>query len=212
MEIGYAAIFYTIGSLPIAWVLGMWVARSDIRNLGSGNAGVMNVALHVSRWAGVVALAAEAAKGALVIYLARRWQLSATMTGVAIVAAVLGTCWSVWIRGAGGRGTTLGVSALLVLSWPIVAICLAIWVAARVLTRNSFLATRIWILSLPVSIGLVMNSTPYITMGAALCLLYLSAHKTGTDDHALLKQNWPSLWAFITAAPRRGYRIPKCRS
>jgi glycerol-3-phosphate acyltransferase PlsY len=124
---------------------------------------------------------------------------------------VLGTRWSVWIRGAGGRGNTLGVAALLVLAWSAVAISLAVWVATRLLTRNSFLATRIWILTLPVALGLVMNSTPFIVMGAALGLLYLSGHKTGTDDHTLLKENWPNLWAFITA-PRRVRRSPKCKS
>jgi len=170
----------------------------------------MNVALQVSRWAGLLALAAEAAKGALVVLLVRRWQLSDGMIGVAIVAAVLGTRWSIWISGAGGRGNTLGIAALLVLAWPTAAICLAIWSAARLLTRSSFLATRIWILTLPLSIGLVMKSTPYILMGMALSLLYLSDHKTGTDDHALLKGNWPSLWAFITAPPR-GKRTSKCR-
>jgi hypothetical protein len=47
-------------------------------------------------------------------------------------------------------------------------------------------------------------------MGVALSLLYLSGHKSKTDDHTLLKESWPNLLDFITA-PRRGKRSSKSR-
>ena len=202
MELGCLAIFYLLGSIPVAWLMGNLAGQRDIRRLGSGNAGVMNVALNVSRWAGLVVLLAEIAKGVLTVVLAEKWQLSDTMTGLAVLAAVAGTRWSIWIEGRGGRGNTLGVAALLVLAWPAVAIGAAVWIAARLLTRSSFWATRCWLLSLPVSLGLATMSWSYAAMGAALGLFYLSEHKTGTDDHTILKATWPSLWAFITAPPR----------
>ena len=202
MQLVYLAFFYLLGSIPVAWLMGKLAGRGDIRRWGSGNAGVMNVALNVSRWAGLIVFLAEIAKGALTVLLAQKWQLSDTMTGLAVLASVTGTRWSVWIQGSGGRGNTLGVAALLVLAWPAVAIGLAVWIVARILTRSSFWATRCWLLSLPVILGLVTTSWSYAAMGAALGLFYLSEHKTGTDDHTILKETWPSLWAFITA-PRR---------
>lgn len=202
MQLGYLALFYLIGSIPVAWLMGKLAGRGDIRRWGSGNAGVMNVALNVARWAGIIVLLAEAAKGALTVYLAQRWGLSEWMVSLAVIAAVAGTRWSIWIRGSGGRGNTLGVAALLVLAWPAVVIGVAVWIAARILTRSSFWATRCWLLSLPVSLGLVTRSWPYVVMGAVLGLLYLSMHKTETDDHTILKQTWPSLWAFLITPPR----------
>jgi glycerol-3-phosphate acyltransferase PlsY len=202
MEIGYLAVFYMIGSIPVAWLIGVLTGKGDIRNQGSGNAGVMNVAISVSRWAAIIVFLTEIAKGALTVYLARSWQLSEVMTGLAILAAVAGTRWSIWIYGSGGRGNTLGVAALLVLAWQVVAISAAIWVIARVLTRSSFRATRFWLFLLPVTIWLVTQSWPYALMGAFLALIYLSGHKVKTDDHDILKKTWPSLWAFLTA-PRR---------
>jgi glycerol-3-phosphate acyltransferase PlsY len=203
MEIGCLVIFYLLGSIPVAWLIGKLAGRGDIRSRGSGNAGVMNVALNVSRWAGLVVFLAEIAKGMLTVVLAQKWELSDTLTGLAVLAAVAGTRWSIWIDGRGGRGNTLGVAALLVLAWPAVAMGLAVWVAARILTRSSFWATRCWLLSLPVSLGLATMSWSYVVMGAALGLFYLSEHKTGTDDHTILKESWPSLWAIITAPPRK---------
>jgi len=206
MQLVYLGFFYLLGSIPVAWLMGKLAGRGDIRRLGSGNAGVMNVALNVSRWAGVMVLLAEAAKGALTILLAQRWHLSEVMISLAVVAAVAGTHWSIWIRGSGGRGNTLGVAALLVLAWQVVVISVAVWIVARILTRSSFWATRCWLLALPLTLGLVTKSWAYVVMGALLALLYLSMHKTETDDHTILKQTWPNLWAFITAPRRR--KIP----
>jgi acyl phosphate:glycerol-3-phosphate acyltransferase len=203
MQIGYLAFFYLVGSIPVAWLMGELAGRGDIRRLGSGNAGVMNVALNVSRWAGLIVFLAEIAKGMLTVVLAEKWQLSQAMTGLAVLAALAGTRWSIWIRGSGGRGNTLGVAALLVLCWPAVVICLVVWIAARLLTHSSFWATRCWLLSLPVALGLATLSWSYSLLGAALGIFYLSEHKTESDDHTLLKERWPSLWAFLTAPKRR---------
>ena len=203
MELGYLAIFYLIGSIPVAWLVAKLAGDEDIRDQGSGNAGVMNVAIHVARWAGIIVLLAEAAKGALTVLLAQRWGLSDWMVGLAVVAAVAGTRWSIWLYGEGGRGNTLGVAALLALAWPVVIISLGLWIIVRLLTHSSFWATRAWLLSLPLTLGVVTQSWAYVLMGVLLALLYLSMHKTETDDHAILKKTWPSLWAFITAPPRR---------
>ena len=161
MDFGYLAVFYPIGSIPVAWLIGKLVGGEDIRELGSGNAGVMNVALNVSRWAGMMVFLAEAAKGFLVIYLARRMEAERGDDRPGYGHAVVGTRWSIWIRRAGGRGNTLGVAAMLVLSWPSVVISGAIWLATRLLTRSSFWATRGWILSLPAVLGLATMSWWY---------------------------------------------------
>jgi len=203
MEGGYLAVFYLIGSIPVAWLVAKWVDDEDIREQGSGNAGVMNVAIHVSRLAGLFVFLAEIVKGVLTVLLAQRWQLSDWMVGMAVVAAVAGTRWSIWIYGGGGRGNTLGVAALLVVAWQAVAISLGIWIITRILTRSSFWATRCWLLALPLTLGLVTMSWAYAVMGALLALIYLSMHKTDTDDHAMIKQTYPSLWVFLTTPPRK---------
>ena len=202
MELILLVAGYLVGSIPVAWIVTKLVAGKDLRSLGSGNVGVMNVALSVARWAGLLALAGEAAKGALAVLLARRWGVSDLYLGLAVVSAVAGTRWSIWMRGAGGRGNTAGTAALLLIAWQSVVLSLAIWILVRFLARSSFLATRIWILSLPVTLGLVTASWTSVVWGSALSLIYLSAHSKQTDDHTLIKASWPTLWDFLTA-PRR---------
>jgi glycerol-3-phosphate acyltransferase PlsY len=146
---------------------------------------------------------AEIAKGVFTVLLAQRWELGDWMTSLAIVTAVAGTRWSIWLDGKGGRGNTVGVAAMLVLAWQAVVISLGIWVIARLVTRSSFWATRCWLLALPLTMGLVAQSWAYVFMGALLALIYLSMHKAETDDHAIIKKSYPSLWAFLTISPRK---------
>jgi glycerol-3-phosphate acyltransferase PlsY len=203
MGVGLLALCYLIGSIPIAWIVVKLVTGKDIRTIGSGNVGVMNTALNVTRWAALLVLAGEAAKGALAVLLAHQAGVSELYLGLAVVAAVAGTRWSIWVSGAGGRGNTTGVSALLLLAWQSVALSLVIWIAVRILTHRSFWATRVWILSLPVALLLATQSWVLAGCGMLLSLIYLSAHDTGTDDHTRIRENWPSLWAFLREPPRR---------
>jgi glycerol-3-phosphate acyltransferase PlsY len=203
MEIALIALCYLVGSIPVAWIVVKLVTGTDIRTLGSGNVGVMNTALSVTRWAALLVFVGEATKGALAVFLARRLGVSDITLGLAVVAAVAGTRWSVWMGGAGGRGNTTGVAALLLLAWGAVALSLVVWISARLLARSSFWATRLWILSLPVTLFLVTRSLAFAGWGAALSLIYLSTHDSVTDDHTMIKDNWPNLWAFLSGPPRR---------
>ena len=194
---------YLIGSIPVAWLVTRLVTGRDLREQGSGNVGVMNTALSVARWAGLLVFAAEAAKGALSVALARYLDGSEIAVALTVLAAVAGTRWSIWLRGAGGRGNTAGVTAILLLSWPTVIAGLALWCLARLLSRSSFVATRSLLLLWPIFFGLFTRSWVFGVFGAALSLMYLSTHRPGTDDHQLIKERWPNLWAFLSAPRRR---------
>jgi glycerol-3-phosphate acyltransferase PlsY len=195
---------YLIGSLPVAWVVTKLVKGEDLRQLGSGNVGVMNVGLSVSRWAGILVFLAEAMKGVFAVYLARELsgdQFSISLTALATVA---GTRWPIWLRFKGGRGNTAGFAAVLMLSWHTVLIGAGIWILARVITKASFYATRLTLLIWPVTLGLLTESIWFGIFGALLSLMYLTTHDTETDDHMIIKERWPSFWAFLTG-PKRHY-------
>jgi glycerol-3-phosphate acyltransferase PlsY len=194
---------YLIGSIPVAWIMARVVTGQDLRQLGSGNVGVMNTALSVARWAGLLVFFTEAAKGAAAVFLARYLDGSEVAIALTVLATVAGTRWSVWLRGAGGRGNTAGVTAILLLSWPTVVGGLAIWCLARVITGRSFVATRIGLLTWPFLFGLLTQSWWNVLFGAALSLMYLSTQQPETDDHLRIKERWPSLWGFLSSPRRR---------
>ncbi len=193
---------YLLGSIPVAWIVTKFVTGQDLRQIGSGNVGVMNTALSVHRWAGFLVLAAEITKGALAVVLARAVDGSEPAIGLTVLAAIAGTRWPVWLQFKGGRGNTTAVAALALVSWFTLAVMLAIYLAARFLSRSNFIAMRFSLLLLPFIFGLATQSWWWVLFGACFSLMFLTTHRPESDDHLLLKARWPTLWAFLTA-PRR---------
>jgi glycerol-3-phosphate acyltransferase PlsY len=193
---------YLIGSIPFAWIITRLVTGQDLRQLGSGNVGVMNTALSTARWAGLCVFLLEGAKGALAVILSRVNGADDITLILTVLAVVIGTRWSIWMGGCGGRGNTAGMTALILISWQTCLALVVVWVIVRVISNQSFIATRISLMFLPLLMGAILMSWPYGLFGLALGLVYLSTQSVKTDDHIILKGRWSSLWAFIVS-PRR---------
>jgi acyl phosphate:glycerol-3-phosphate acyltransferase len=201
-QLAILVVYYLVGSVPVAWIVGKIAGVGDIREWGSGNAGVMNVALNASRLAGLVVFLAEIGKAIITVVSARRLNLEEWMLALAVLAAVLGTRHSIWIGGKGGRGNTLIVSSITLISWQSTLIGLLLWLVGRRVTGSSYRATRLWLLALPFTLGIVTRSWPYALMGGVLAATFLSTHQPATDDHTLIKESYPNLLRFLIA-PRR---------
>jgi glycerol-3-phosphate acyltransferase PlsY len=193
---------YLGGSSPVAWILTKIVAGRDLRELGSGNVGVLNTALSVHRWAAALVFCAELFKGAFAVLAPRYLGADEFVIGCTVIATIAGTRWPVWLKFQGGRGNTAGIAALAVYSPPTLIVMLAINLLARWLTHSNFLAMRVALFTLPFVFGLVTQSWFSVLFGAIFSLLFLSTHRPETDDHLLLKKKFPTLWAFLTAARR----------
>jgi glycerol-3-phosphate acyltransferase PlsY len=194
---------YLIGSIPIAWLVTRLHHGADLRALGSGNVGVLNTALSVHRWSGLLVFISEIAKGLFAVRLAQAMDGSEPAIGFTILAAIAGTRWPIWLRGQGGRGNTAAVAALALISPLALAILLVIVLAARFVSHSNFVAARLTLLALPFVLGIVMTSWWMLLTGACFSLMFLSTHRPESDDHLLLKARWPSLWAFLTAPERK---------
>jgi acyl phosphate:glycerol-3-phosphate acyltransferase len=194
---------YLVGSIPVAWLLTKVVTGQDLRELGSGNVGVLNTALSVHRWTAALVFLLEALKGGLAVIVPRALGANEFEIGCTVIAAFVGTRWTLWLRGRGGRGNTLGAAALAVYSPIALALVVVIYLAARFLTHSNFLAMRVMLLVLPVIFGLVTQSWYSVLFGGTFALLFLTTHRPETDDHLLLKARFPTLWAFLTAPKRK---------
>jgi glycerol-3-phosphate acyltransferase PlsY len=194
---------YLIGSIPQAWLIAKIVTGKDLRQMGSGNLGVSNTALSVARWAGLLVFLLEAAKGIGAVLLMQEAGGSDLMVAIGLLAAVVGTRWCIWLGGAGGRGNTVGSAGLLIISWKILLLIGIVWIIFRVGFRDSFMATRISLLLWPLIFAVVSMELWYAFFGAAMALIYLDAQRPETDDHTIVKERWPSFWAFLTSSRRK---------
>ena len=62
---------YVVGSIPLAYLLGRWIEKVDIRQVGTHNMGTMNTFYEVGFWAGMIVLAVDIGKGAVAVAIAR---------------------------------------------------------------------------------------------------------------------------------------------
>jgi acyl phosphate:glycerol-3-phosphate acyltransferase len=201
---GLAAGGYLLGSVPVAWLITLAHTQRDLRMLGSGNVGVMNTAISVHRWAGLLVFVGEIAKGVTAVAFAAFIVGSDVAVGVSAMAAFIGTRWPVWLRFRGGRGNTTAVASLLLIAPLAVVLLTGLWLIVRWLGTSSFVATRVILAASPPVIGIMTLSWWWALVGAAYALLFLTTHDRSTDDHLLLRRHHPSVLAFLTAPRRRG--------
>jgi glycerol-3-phosphate acyltransferase PlsY len=113
-------VSFALGSIPFA-VISMAGSGIDIRKVGSGNPGFNNV-LRVSKGRAVIALTGDLGKGYLAVWLATRawpiavpWPNAIGWAWICGFAAVLGHCFSPWLRFNGGKGIATSAGVMLVL-------------------------------------------------------------------------------------------------
>ncbi|MGH9326180.1 MAG: glycerol-3-phosphate acyltransferase [Terriglobia bacterium] len=123
-------ICFLIGSIPFA-VIAMAGSGIDIRKIGSGNPGFNNV-LRVSKVRAVIALAGDMGKGVVAVLLVHRAGDAVWQAWAFGFAAILGHCYSPWLKFKGGKGIATSAGVMLVLYWLFAVIALAYFVVARI--------------------------------------------------------------------------------
>ena len=111
-------IGFLLGSIPTAYLLLKFRKGIDIRNEGSGNVGTLNsFEVTNSKKIGLTVLIVDVLKGiisvALVKYLYGDQFL---LPIISLLFAVLGHCYSFWIKFKGGRGLATAAGGIIVLS------------------------------------------------------------------------------------------------
>ncbi|GAC1624868.1 MAG: glycerol-3-phosphate 1-O-acyltransferase PlsY [Candidatus Acidiferrum sp.] len=174
---------YLLGSIPFGLLLARLFGGTDIRSEGSGNIGASNVTRVVGPLPGILTLILDAAKGVLAVWLAARFtQQSATWMVVAALAALIGHCFSVWLKFNGGKGVATALGVFLVLC-PFAALsALALFTIVVIYSRYSSLGSLSAAAAMPLLIHFLW-APPYapplvITYGtlAASSLVILKHH------------------------------------
>ncbi len=170
---------YLFGSIPTAYLATRVAAGKDVRRLGGGNVGGLNVYREVGLLPAVVVGIVDVAKGAAAVAIAY-WLLDVSQPFVlaAAVASVVGHNWMVWLKFGGGKGMGAAIGSLFVLfplyGYPIgLAFFFGVILIPFVITRNVALSMGIGLLSLPFISWLGMHSAPFIIFSVVLGLVIL---------------------------------------
>ena len=127
---------FLIGAIPFAKVA-MLGTGIDITKTGSKNPGFNNV-LRVTHnwWRAGVALIGDISKGYVALMLLSRGEVSVMALWFIGIAAVVGHCWSPFLKFNGGKGVATTVGALLFLEPRITLVCLPLYLILRFFGRK----------------------------------------------------------------------------
>lgn len=144
------AVAYLLGSIPTSYiVVYLWTGR-DIRTIGNGNPGMMNVWDNVGLRPAVLVGLGDIGKGMAAVGVAYWMGFGDTMAVMGAVMAVFGHDFSVFLRFHGGNGTAAAVGGLFALvpaaSLPAAGLAVVLYT----IVRSKRLAGLIGLLTIPV--------------------------------------------------------------
>lgn len=168
---------YLLGSIPSAYLATRWATGGDIRRLGGGNVGGLNVFREIGVGPALAAGIVDIGKGAAAVAIAY-WLLAVPQPYVLLagLAAVVGHNWMVWLKFSGGKGMGSTIGALAVL-FPLygysllLAIFAAVIIVPLAITRNVALSLGLGLLALPFIVWFGTGSGYAIIVSIALVLL-----------------------------------------
>ncbi len=165
---------FLVGSIPFGYLIGRFLYRTDLRKSGSGNIGAMNALRTLGKGGALAVLLLDAAKGALPVLVTHAHSLAA----IAAAFAVLGHCFSPWLRWKGGKGVATSFGAIFALCWPAgIAVVIGWVIGALVLTRYSSVGSMLANIVAPFALFYFTRSWPETLYGAFVAGFILWTHR-----------------------------------
>ena len=130
------AIAYLLGSIPTSYIVVYLLTGRDIRSIGNGNPGTMNVWDNVGLAPALLVAIGDIGKGMAAVSAAYLLRLGDTEAVLAALLAVAGHDYSIFLRFDGGNGTAAAIGGLFALV-PTATIPAAVIAVALYLTIGS---------------------------------------------------------------------------
>jgi glycerol-3-phosphate acyltransferase PlsY len=172
-----AIVAFLIGSIPFGLVIGTLFYRTDIRQSGSGNIGAMNALRTLGKGGAIAVLLLDAAKGLIPALLVMRFAADTHLAALVAAAAVLGHCFSPWLRLRGGKGVATSFGAIFALCWPAGLVCIGGWIVGALLTKFSSVGSMAAHVVAPFALWYFTRNPWFAGYGAFAALLIVYTHR-----------------------------------
>lgn len=190
--VGLSVSAFLIGSIPFGYIIGRVFYGTDIRRQGSGNIGAMNALRTMGKTGAIAVLLLDALKGFIPAFLTLWWFKAGgaghldidfdpsfppgaqILASLVATAAVLGHCFSPWLRFRGGKGVATFFGALFGLCWPAGVVAVLGWIAGAAVTRFSSVGSIVGSVLAPFAIFACSRSLPetaFALFAAAIVIL-----------------------------------------
>lgn len=171
----WAVIAYAFGAVPFGLILTRAMGLGNLRAIGSGNIGATNVLRTGNKAAAALTLLLDAGKGAAAVLLAR-YYAGEDAAQIAALMAMIGHCYPVWLRFAGGKGVATFLGLMGALAWPLGVACCIAWLLGALVTRISSIGALVAAAASTFAM-MALGHGDMLVLGAVLTLLIFWRHR-----------------------------------
>ena len=169
---------YLLGGINTAILLSKKKYGKDIRESGSGNAGLTNVLRTYGKKAAVITLLGDISKTALSCLIGAL-VLGQTGAFLAGLAATLGHMWPVWFKFKGGKGVLSLATVILCCNPKVFLICFTVFVIIVAFSKYISLGSVVSALLMPIVLSRFIGMQNLIIIPMiCVCLIIVWKHRT----------------------------------
>ncbi len=152
-----AVISYLLGSISFAVIVSRALTKKDVRDYGSGNAGLTNVIRNFGKLPGILTLAGDFSKGVVSVFLGRlifanfahiEPQYGACIAGLFVI---IGHIFPVFFSFKGGKGVLTTAGIALMIDPRVFVITISLFLLLVLITRIVSIASIIAAIAYPVT-------------------------------------------------------------
>lgn len=165
-------ISYLFGSISFAVIISNYIAHKDIRNMGSGNAGMTNVMRTLGAKAGIITFLLDSLKGVLACVIAKyivfdylyeqtlnAWFCPTYWGYICGIFCLLGHLFPIFFRFRGGKGVATCAGILLACNPMVFVIGISVFLIVFVFSKTISIASLFAVLSVVISTIFLTENT-----------------------------------------------------
>ncbi len=179
INVQFYILAYLVGGIPFGYLLAKFVGGVDVKSEGSGSIGATNVLRvlkkrdpSLAKKLGAATLVLDALKGLIVLVLAGFVGVSEETKWAIAILAVVGHCFSPYLKFEGGKGVATGVGVMLYMLPYETIIAIVVWAISAKSIKISSVSSLLALTSLVVASFILHPDMPVIHTHAPVLILF----------------------------------------
>ncbi len=180
INIQFYLLAYFIGGIPFGYLLGKYIGGVDIKSEGSGSIGATNVLRvlkkrdpSLAKKLGVATLVLDAFKGLFVLLAASLAGVSEETKWAIAILAVIGHCFSPYLKFEGGKGVATGVGVMIYMLPLESIIAIIVWAICAKAIKISSVSSLLALTTLVAASFVIHPDMPAIHTHAPVVILFI---------------------------------------
>ena len=180
----FAMTVYLYGSIPYALIAAYLIKKRNLAQEGTGNIGVTNSFKVGGTAVGIITLIGEISKAVFPILIAEfLFDGNLKVTLLFVYLSFLGTSFSIFLKGKGGKGSTVAIWSLMILSPYACMIQLSLWTVIVLISKNNPVIKTIPLILLPIIFHIFENDVYFTIFCVFLSTTIFVNNRMRVDDY-----------------------------